>query len=157
MARTEELFRMELTDAGYTYTDDRSRVDLDTVCRLLATTYWANTRSREQIATSIQHSLCFSVFLAGKQVGFARVITDHATHGYLCDVVIDESQRGQGIGKLLLKFILDHPALAQCRIDLFTKDAQEFYRPMGFGTHRFECLVRYPPGYAAGNTSSTAS
>lgn len=148
---------METTEAGYTITDDDSRVDHDTVCQLLATTYWANTRSREQILTSIRHSLCFSAFCDGKQVGFARVITDYSTHGYLCDVVIDPAHRGQGLGKRLLKFILDHRALSQCRIDLFTKDAQEFYRPMGFAPHKFECLVRYPPGYAPGNTSSTAS
>jgi ribosomal protein S18 acetylase RimI-like enzyme len=148
---------MELADARYTLTDDRNRVDLDSVCRLLAGTYWASSRSREHIAVSIGHSLCFSVFHEGLQVGFARVITDQATHGYLCDVVIDEAHQGKGVGQRLLQFILDHPQLATCRIDLFTRDAQGFYEPFGFGPHRFECLVRYPPDYADRKTSSTAS
>lgn len=152
-----ELYGMELTEAGYTLTDERNRVDLDVVCRLLASTYWAGKRSREHIATSIRNSLCFSAFHKGLQVGFARVITDQSTHGYLCDVVLDEAHRGKGIGQTLLKFILDHPQLRTCRIDLFTRDAQGFYEPFGFGPHRFECLVRYPPDYAGGNTSSTAS
>ncbi len=148
---------MQLIEAGYTLTDEHNRVDLDAVCRLLASTYWAAKRSREHVETSIQHSLCFSVFHDGAQVGFARVITDQSTHGYLCDVVLDEAHRGKGIGQTLLKFILGHPQLRTCRIDLVTRDAQGFYEPFGFGPHRFECLVRYPSGVPAAKTSSTAS
>ncbi len=148
---------MELTNADYTFSAEPGLVDMDAVCRLLASTYWAADRSREHIATSIRHSLCFFVFHEGRQVGFARVVTDHATHGYLCDVVIEEAHRGKNVGQRLVQFILDHPLLATCRIDLFTRDAQGFYEPFGFGPHRFDCLVRYPPCYADRKTSSTAS
>jgi ribosomal protein S18 acetylase RimI-like enzyme len=138
---------MEWRHDEYTLTDDASRLDLDQVCILLHSTYWAAKRSRELIEKSLRHSCNFSLFRGGAQVGFARVITDYSTQGYLCDVVIAEEHRGKGIGKWMMRTILGHPALADCRIDLFTRDAQEFYRPFGFSAHKYECLVRYPPGY----------
>ena len=148
---------MQLIEAGYTLTDERTRLDVDAVCRLLTSTYWAAKRSREHVETSIQHSLCFSVFHEGAQVGFARVITDQSTHAYLCDVVIDVAHRGKGVGQALVKFILDHPLLKTCRIDLLTLDATGFYEPFGFGRHPHECMTRYPSGAPAPKTSSTAS
>jgi ribosomal protein S18 acetylase RimI-like enzyme len=137
---------------NYLLTDDSARLDLDAVCALLQSTYWAAQRSRATIQASLRHSLNFSLFRGGIQVGFARVVTDYATHGYLCDVIIAEGHRGRGVGTWMLRQILDHPALAGCRIDLFTRDAQEFYRRLGFGPHKFPCLVRYPSGYAGGSS-----
>ena len=73
------------------------------------------------------------------------MVTDAATVGYLCDFVIGKDHRGLGIGQWILTQILGHPDLSGCRIDLFTRDAQEFYKPFGFGPHRFTSMVRYPP------------
>lgn len=131
--------------------DDAGRLDFEATCRLLHATYWAADRPAEAIRTSIRNSLNFGLYHGERQVGFARVVTDYATVGYLCDVIIADDCRGEGLGKWLLAMILDHPALAGCRIDLFTRDAQEFYRQYGFGSHRFTSMVRYPPGYAGGS------
>lgn len=136
----------------YSIVDETAAMDIDAVTALLQATYWAAQRSRETIVTTLRHSLSFGVFHRGKQIGFARVVTDHATVGYLCDVVVDPAHRGCGLGKWLLQTILNHPELRTCRIDLFTKDAQEFYRQFGFGPHKFTNLVRYPPDYAGGGT-----
>lgn len=141
---------MDWQHGDYTMTDDQARVDLRAICTLLGGTYWARERPPEMIERSVRHSLCFSVFHGGEQIGLTRVITDHATFGYLCDVVIDERHRGRGLGKWMLANILAHPDLLGCRIDLFTADAQEFYRAFGFGPHRFTSMVRYPPGYPGG-------
>ena len=142
---------MEWHYDAYCLTDDRARIDLDAVWKLLQSTYWASRRSREIIEKSLRHSIGFSLLCGSAQAGFARVVTDYSTHGYLCDVVIAEAHRGKGIGTWMVRQILDHPELASCRIDLFTRDAQEFYRPLGFGAHKDHCLVHYPPGYAGGN------
>ena len=136
---------MDWHHEGYCLTDDPARLDFDRVCALLHSTYWASRRSREVIEKSLRHSMNFSLLRHGAQVGFTRVITDYCTHGYLCDVVIAEEHRGRGVGKWMMRQILEHPALSGCRIDLFTRDAQEFYRPFGFGPHRFTSMVRYPP------------
>jgi ribosomal protein S18 acetylase RimI-like enzyme len=141
---------MNWHQGDYVLTDETARMDLDALCELLHSTYWASTRPREVIEKTLRHSLNFGLFHAERQVGFARVVSDRTTVGYLCDVVIATEHRGRGLGKWILQTILDHPELKNCRIDLFTRDAQEFYRQFGFGPHKFTNLVRYPPGYAGG-------
>ena len=134
----------------YSLVDDRDKLDLGAITALLHSTYWAAHRPREIIARTLHHSLNFGLFWRGRQIGFARVVTDHATVGYLCDVVIAPEHRGKGLGSWLLETLLNHPNLRTCRIDLFTKDAQEFYREFGFQPHKYTNLVRYPPDYAGG-------
>lgn len=128
----------------YSLTDETSRLDLAAVVTLLRSTYWASERPVEITERSLRHSLNFGLFQGAEQVGFARVVTDRATVGYLCDVVIADQHRGKGVGKWLIACILEHPELRGCRIDLFTKDAQEFYRDFGFGPHKYTNMVRYP-------------
>lgn len=73
------------------------------------------------------------MFLKEDQVGFARVVTDKATFGYLADVFITEPHRGKGLGKLLMQTILDHEELAGFRSwMLATKDAHGLYEKFGF-------------------------
>jgi ribosomal protein S18 acetylase RimI-like enzyme len=139
---------VEWNHGEYLLTDDSARVDIGMVCLLLWTTYWAQGRSRDIIEKCLSHSLNFSLLHQGGQVGFSRVITDYTTHGYLCDVILAPEHRGKGIGKWMLGNILEHPKLLTVRMDLFTRDAQELYRKFGFGPHKFQCLVRYPPGHA---------
>lgn len=135
---------MQWQQDDYTLTDETARLDFAAVVALLRSTYWAAERPVEITARSLSHSLNFGLFHHAEQIGFARVVTDHATVGYLCDVVIADAHRGKGLGKWLLTCILEHPELKDCRIDLFTKDAQEFYRAFGFGPHRYTNMVRYP-------------
>jgi GNAT superfamily N-acetyltransferase len=136
---------MEWQREPYMISDDRKRLNLDAVCRLVWGTYWAVNRGRGVIARSVRNSLCFGIYHGAEQVGLARVVTDKATVGYICDVVISEEHRGRGLGKWLLACILEHPDLQECRLDLFTRDAQELYKQFGFGPHRFTSMVRYPP------------
>jgi len=144
---------MQWRHDSLTLDDDPARLDLDRVRSLLRQTYWAADRSRETIESSLRHSLNFGLYDPAQLIGFARVITDFATHAYLCDVVIDAEHRGGGLGTWLMECILNHPRLGTCRMDLFTKDAQGFYRGLGFAPHRFTCLVRYPENYSGGSGS----
>ena len=136
---------MEWTRDDFTLTDDADRIDFAELCSLLWGTYWAETRGREVIERSVRRSLSFVLLREGKLAGFARVITDTATVGYLCDFVIGKEYRGHKLGQWMLTCILEHPDLSGCRMDLFTRDAQEFYKPFGFGPHKFTSMVRYPP------------
>ena len=141
---------MEWNKEEFAITDDPARLDFDATCVLLHGTYWAAERSRDVIRESLRNSLNFGLFFNETQVGFARVVTDFATVGYLCDVVLAQEHRGEGLGKWMLVTILEHPRLAGCRIDLFTRDAQAFYEQYGFGPHGFTSMVRYPSGYVGG-------
>lgn len=141
----------------YWLTDEWDKLDVDCIHAWLISTYWAGSRTRETVEKSMRHSLCFGMFENRTPIGFARVVTDHSTHGYLCDVFVAQEHRGQGLGTWMLQCILDHPDLRTSRLDLFTRDAQEFYQKFGFAKHRYDCMVRYPEHYAGGSTSSTAS
>ena len=50
-----------------------------------------------------------------KQIGFARVVTDKATFGYLADVFIDENYRGKGLSKWLMEVIMNYSELQGLR------------------------------------------
>ena len=117
---------------------------LEDVVRLLRTTYWAENRPVETIQRSMEHSACFGVYAEGSDalVAFARVISDCATNYYLCDVVVDPSLRGQGLGKALVSHIVSHPTLAGLRGFLITRDAQGFYRPFGFEAVDGRVMIR---------------
>jgi GNAT superfamily N-acetyltransferase len=115
-------------------TTDRSRLDLDVIHGFLTTSYWAKGIPRETVARSMEHSLCFGAFDEGRQVGFARVVSDRTTFAYICDVFALESHRGNGVGKSLMAAIMSHPELQGLRRwTLFTRDAHGLYRQFGFG------------------------
>jgi GNAT superfamily N-acetyltransferase len=117
----------------YIISTDKRLLDLSAIHSFLTTSYWAEGIPFETVKKSIEHSLNFGVYLAGKQIGFARVITDYATHAYIGDVYILEDFRGQGLSKWLMRVIADHPELQGLRRwTLLTMDAHELYRKTGF-------------------------
>lgn len=123
-----------------TITEDPARVDLDKVCSLLCNSYWAKERSREIIEKSIQNSIPISVFANDVQIGFARVLTDHATFAWICDVIVDPEFRGMGVGKSIMTFIQNYPGLKNVRQLLRTADAHGLYEQFGF--ERNECMTK---------------
>lgn len=125
---------------GYVLTDDASRMNLDSVCALLRSTYWADDRSREVIEKSLRHSTCLHLLHEGRQVGLIRGVTDHATFTWVCDVIVDETHRGRGLGKWMVACFLEHPALQTISHHLCTKDAHALYE--GFGFQRIEAMRR---------------
>src|SRR5260370_8780025 len=93
----------------YIVSTDKHRLDLSAIHSFLVRSYWAEGIPFETVKKSIEHSLNFGVYTAGKQVGFARVITDYATYAYIGDVYILEDFRGQGLSKWLIRVIAYHP------------------------------------------------
>ncbi len=125
---------MSIGGSIYTVSTDAARLDLDRLRRWLSDeSYWAKGRTLETIRRSIENSCVFGAYdAAGCQVGFARVVTDFATFGWLCDVFVDGGHRGRGVGKLLVKSVVEHPELRDLRIMvLATRDAHELYRRYG--------------------------
>ena len=116
-----------------TVTTDPARLDLDAICDFIARSYWAPKRSRDVIARALRQSIGFGVFAGARPVGFARVISDRATYAYVCDVFVDESRRGTGVGTFLMECVKDHPELQNLeRWSLATRDAHALYRKFGF-------------------------
>ena len=96
--------------------------------------YWAEGRSLDTVKKSIENSLCFGLYnQQSQQLGFARVATDFAIFGYLMDVFVLEEYRGQGLGKKLIEFVVNHPDIKNLRrVGLATSDAHGLYRQFGF-------------------------
>jgi ribosomal protein S18 acetylase RimI-like enzyme len=119
----------------YEISTDVARLDVDAIHAFLTRSYWSPGIPREVVARAVAHSLCFGVYerTTGRQVAFTRVVTDHATFAYLCDVYVLEEHRGQGLGKAMMRAAMKHPALAGARrVMLATRDAHGLYRQSGF-------------------------
>jgi GNAT superfamily N-acetyltransferase len=114
-------------------TTDPARIDRDLVHGFLAESYWSKGIPREVFERSIANALCFSLYDGAAQVGFARVVTDHATFAYLADVFVLASHRGRGLSKLIMETIIAHPDLQGLRRwVLATRDAHGLYARYGF-------------------------
>lgn len=123
----------EHTKDNYLISTDKSHLDIEAVHVYLKHSYWSENIPFEIVKKSIEHSLCFGVFKYETQIGFARVITDYTTFGYLADVYILEEERGKGLSKWLMECILKHKELQGLRnFSLMTKDAQSLYERYGF-------------------------
>ncbi len=124
---------MEFKKDKFTISDDVSRLNIDAICDFLSRAYWADKRPRRLIERSIKHSLNFGVYDGERQIGFARVVTDHATFAYLCDVFIHEEYRGHSLGKWMMECVMAHPDLQGLRRwSLATRDAHGLYQQFGF-------------------------
>ena len=123
----------ERSKDGFTVSTDPARLDVDAIQAYLTTSYWAEGISREVVARSLPHSLCFGLYEGERQIGLARVITDRATYAYLCDVYVLPERRGLGLGAWLMECVMEHPDLQGLRrFSLVTRDAHELYRRFGF-------------------------
>lgn len=125
---------MEYRRGEFLISTSRERLNLEVIHGFLTNCYWAKGISREIVARSIEHSLCFGIYEnVGAQVGFARVVTDFATVAYLGDVFVLESHRGLGLSKWLMDCIVRHPELGNLRRwVLLTRDAHGLYSQFGF-------------------------
>ena len=114
---------------------DKARLDLHFIHSYLSEeSYWAKGRTLEDMRRSIEYSTCFGGYLPdGRQVAFARIVTDQVVFAWLMDVFVSPSVRGLGYGKQLVAHILDHPDLRNVNgIGLRTEDAHSLYRHFGF-------------------------
>lgn len=138
----------EVRNENYLITTDITKLDVNIIHRYLCkASYWAKGIPRHIVEKSIVNSLCFGLLSydeqampAGRQIGFARLITDKATFAYLADVFVVEEYRGKGLSKWLMRTIQAHPELQNLRRWLLTtKDAHGLYEQTGW--------VRIPEDY----------
>jgi GNAT superfamily N-acetyltransferase len=122
------------TDEEHVLIDtDKRRLDLDVIHDFLSTSYWSPGIPRDTVQHAIDNSLCFGAYVDGRQVGFARVITDRATFAYVADVFVTPPFRGRGLSKKLMDAIVAHPGLQGLRRwMLATRDAHRLYSRYGF-------------------------
>ena len=125
---------MEWQKANFTISTDKSKLDISYIHRFLSEeSYWAANIPLKIVEKSITHSICLGMYDNEKQIGFARIITDEATFGYLADVFIDVAYRGRGLSKWLMQIVSELPFMPVLRrFMLGTKDAHRLYEQFGF-------------------------
>lgn len=134
---------MELSHGAYLISDDPVRLDATAIHAYLSRSYWSPDIPLATVQRALQHSVSIGAYAAdGAQVGLVRIITDHATYAYLCDVYVLEEHRGRGLAKAMMAATLRHPQLQGLRSwNLRTRDAHPLYAQFGFK------VVDNPGGY----------
>lgn len=113
--------------------DDPARLDVARIHGWLASSYWSPGIARETVDRAIANAHCLGAYRGGQQIGFARMIGDRATFAWLADVWVDAPARGQGLGRRMVRWFLDHPDYRDLRrIALATADAHGVYAALGF-------------------------
>jgi len=113
--------------------DDKARLQVERIHGWLASSYWTPGIARDLVERCIAGSHCLGAYRDNEQVGYARMITDHASFAWLADVWVDESVRGQGLGRRMVQWFLDDSRYAGIRrMALVTRDAHGVYAALGF-------------------------
>jgi len=125
---------MEWHNGNFLVTTDVARFDVTAIHAYLSQeSYWARNISFDLVEKSVENSLSFGLLDAGKQIGFARVVTDRATYAYVMDVYVLQSHRRRGLATWMIKCVLAHPDLQGLRkLSLSTRDMHALYRKFGF-------------------------
>jgi GNAT superfamily N-acetyltransferase len=120
---------------------------IDLIHAFLSGAYWSKGIPRDVVEQAVANSFCAGAFDAGnEQVGFARLITDRATFGYLADVFVLPAHRGQGLARRMIEAMQGHPDLQGLRRWLlFTRDMQPLYARLGWTPipHPERCMERH--------------
>ena len=112
---------------------DKEKLQIDVIHQFLTETYWAKGRTLDEVKKTIEHCLCFGMYLDGKQIGFARLATDYTVFAYLMDVFVLPEYRGKGYSKQLMKVINEEPQLQSCKVWMLkTSDAHKLYKQFGY-------------------------
>lgn len=133
----------DATFGEYLYSSAKKKLDLDYVYNLLCVpSKYSTGLPVERFPLVIENSVCFGIYYQGKQIGFARVITDFSEFASLWDVFIDEEHRRKGVGKELMRYVLEHPRLKGIfRWFLMTEDAHGLYQKYGFKAEAYNPYV----------------
>lgn len=121
--------------SGLTFSTELGPGDALAAAELVAGAYWNDEVDLACIARAHEGSTAWvgAHDAGGSLVATARAISDGAKHAWIYDVMVAPSLRGQRVGDELVRRLLDHPKVAEARyVHLGTRDAQGFYRRMGF-------------------------
>ena len=133
-AAGQDVVVHRILNNDYVLDDDPDRIDREAVHAFISQSYWAAGRERavmdELIATAARVVGLYAP--DGRQLGFARVVSDGHTVSYLADVYVLEEARGRGFGLELVRFTVDGGTLGHTKWQLHTRDMHSLYAKLGF-------------------------
>jgi GNAT superfamily N-acetyltransferase len=125
---------MRRCHAGFVLDDSLERFDFARCHGWLTESYWSPGITRTEVERGFRRSsFVAGAYREGEQVGCLRLVTDFTRFAYFMDVFVSEALRGQGLGRALVGFALEHPDLSLVyKWTLATADAHGVYRGVGF-------------------------
>lgn len=117
---TDILYQMGLTG-----------VDWEAMKEAVAADDFDNGRTPEQLQRSFENSAVTCIAYAGDElIGTVRALADGVCNAYIVDVWTKSAYRRQGIARRMMELVCER--LPGHHVYLFTDDAVEFYRKLGF-------------------------
>lgn len=121
---------------AYEFDDDRSRVDRDSLWSFLSgEAYWSRWRRRADAERQLESAwriVAGYESATGRMIAYSRAVSDGVAVAYLADVYVERDARGHGLGKELVKTMIEAGPGAGFRWMLHTRDAHEMYAAFGF-------------------------
>lgn len=116
---------------GVLYKMDLVGVDWNAMKQAVAADDFDNGRTPEQLRRSFENSAVTCIAYAGDQIiGTVRALADGVCNAYIVDVWTKSAFRRQGIARRMMKLVCEQ--LPGHHVYLFTDDAVDFYRKLGF-------------------------
>jgi GNAT superfamily N-acetyltransferase/nitroimidazol reductase NimA-like FMN-containing flavoprotein (pyridoxamine 5'-phosphate oxidase superfamily) len=107
----------------------------DEAAAMLVGEYWNDVFTRDELVRAHRGSQAWVGVrdTTGALIGSARAIADGGKYAWVYDVVVRADWRRRGVGQVLMRLLLDHPAVRGARVvRLGTRDAQSLYARFGF-------------------------
>jgi GNAT superfamily N-acetyltransferase len=121
---------------GYEFDDDPARVDRDALWSFLSReAYWERWRQRADVERQLESAwrvVAGYETASGRMIAFSRAVSDGVALAYLADVYVEPDARGQGLGKELVKTMIEAGPGTGFRWMLHTRDAHTMYAALGF-------------------------
>jgi ribosomal protein S18 acetylase RimI-like enzyme len=126
---------MRTRHADYLLDDTLDAFDFAACHHLLSGAYWSTGITRRDVEHGFRNStIVVGAYSGATQVGCARIVSDKTRFAFVMDVIVAEDHRRRGLGRAMVRFLLEHPELALVyRFALVTNDAQGVYAGLGFG------------------------
>jgi ribosomal protein S18 acetylase RimI-like enzyme len=106
-------------------------VDWDAMKNVLVADNFDNGRTPAQLEKSFRNSEVVVIAYAGQRiVGTARALSDGVCNAYVVDVWTDSAFRRQGVARTMMHLLMER--LQGQHLFLWTDDAEEFYKRIGF-------------------------
>lgn len=110
--------------------------DFHSAGSMLEGQYWNEGLSKESIIDCLKNTetvVGVKDSESGELIACGRASGDRRRFALISDVVVSEAWRGRGIGCALMTLLLDHPNVRRVSgVSLRTRDAQDFYKKLGF-------------------------
>ena len=108
---------------------------------LFRQTSWASNRTDSEVALIIANTpVQLGVWQADRLVGYARALTDGRFRALIDDVVVDEAQRGSGIGSEIMRRLVAHLSRVD-EVYLLADDRNAaYYSRLGFVLSQANCF-----------------